>query len=137
MSRYISKTLKKEVAERASRRCEYCKVHEDDSFLPFEIDHIISLKHGGGNEEANLAFACPHCNQHKGTDLTTFLESYQDIVSLFNPRLHAWSAHFEAKDGEILPLTRIGEATVKLLRFNEPERLIIRKILMEVGTWPD
>ena len=38
------------VAQRANHRCEYCHVHQDDSFLGFEIDHIISLKHGGGNE---------------------------------------------------------------------------------------
>lgn len=111
MSCYISKNLKVKVAERAGQRCEYCRIHESDSFLSFEIDHIVSLKHGGGNEEANLAYACPHCNQHKGTDLTTFLESYQDIISLFNPRLHTWTAHFEARSGEILPKTRTGEAT--------------------------
>lgn len=136
MSRYISKSLKKKVADRAGWRCEYCHINESDSFLPFEIDHIVSLKHGGGNEGSNLAFACPHCNQHKGTDLTAFLESYQDIVSLFNPRLHVWTEHFETKEGEILSKTRIGEATVKLLRFNAPERLIIRKILMELGARP-
>ena len=136
MSRYISKSLKRKVVERAIWRCEYCRIHENDSFLPFEIDHIVSLKHGGGNEETNLAYACPHCNQHKGTDLTTFLESYQDIVSLFNPRLHVWTEHFETKEGEILPKSRIAEATIKLLKFNAPEKLIIRKILMEIGLWP-
>jgi hypothetical protein len=136
MNRYISKKLKRSVAKRADYRCEYCRVHENDSFLPFEIDHIISVKHGGGNEEKNLAYACPHCNQHKGTDLTTFLESYQDIVTLYNPRIHDWSEHFVAEDGEILAKTRTGEATIKLLRVNEPERLIISKILMEIGSWP-
>lgn len=67
MSRYISKEIRIKVAERASFRCEYCKVHEEDSFLPFQVEHIISLKHGGGNEITNLALACPHCNQNKGT----------------------------------------------------------------------
>ncbi len=60
------------IALRAMDCCEYCQIHEDFMFLAFEIDHIISIKHGGGNEIANLAYACPHCNQHKGTDLTTF-----------------------------------------------------------------
>lgn len=130
MRRHIPKNLRKHVARRAAYRCEYYQVHEEDSFLPLEIDHIVSLKHGGGNEIDNLAFACPHCNQHKGTDLTTFLEPYEDIVTLFNPRIHLWTEHSTGKEGEIIPQTRIGEATVKLLRFNEPERLIHRQILM-------
>ena len=45
------------VAQRANHRCEYCHVHQDDSFLGFEIDHIISLKHGGGNEIESIRFA--------------------------------------------------------------------------------
>ena len=105
-------------------------------FIAFEIDHIVSLKHGGGNEYDNLAYACPHCNQHKGSDLTTFLESYDDIVVLFNPRKQDWSEHFEAIDGEILPLTRIGQASVKIFRFNEPDLIILRRILTEVGRYP-
>ena len=89
-------------------RCEYCRMHESDSFLPFEIDHITSLKHGGGHEPENLAYACPHCNQNKGTDLTTFLKSYEDIVAIFNPREQHWFEHFAVEEGEILAKTRIG-----------------------------
>lgn len=136
MRPYFPKNLKKLVAERAGYRCEYCRVHEKDSFLPFEIDHIVSLKHGGGNEISNLAFACPHCNQHKGTDLVTFLKSYGDIVAIFNPRTQKWEEHFTQSDGQILPKTRVAEATIKLLRFNELERIIHRQLLMEIGAWP-
>ncbi len=136
MNRYIPKAIRNQVARCAQNRCEYGSVHGDDSFLPFEIDHIISLKHGGGNEIENLAFACPHCNQKKGSDLTTFLKSYDDIVGLFNPRIHSWSKHFQVEEGEIIPQTRIAEATVKLLKLNEPERIIHRKILMEIDCYP-
>ena len=125
------------VATRANYKCEYCLIHEDDMFVSFEIDHIISLKHGGGNELQNLAYTCPHCNQHKGTDLTTFLNTYDDIVILFNPRKHNWTGHFEAINGEIVPLTRIGEATIKIFRFNQPDLLILRQILTEVGRYPN
>jgi 5-methylcytosine-specific restriction endonuclease McrA len=86
MKNYISAKLRKTVATRAGLCCEYCRLHEDDSFLPFEVEHIVSKKHGGGNELSNLAYACPQCNQHKGTDLVTFLESYADLITLFNPR---------------------------------------------------
>ncbi|MBK9015845.1 MAG: HNH endonuclease [Saprospiraceae bacterium] len=136
MSHYIPIPLRRLVAQRALFRCEYCRTHEEDSFLPFEIDHIISLKHGGGNEYENLAYACPHCNQHKGTDLTTFLKSYKDIVAIFNPREHEWQAHFDVEEGEILGKTRTAEATIKLLKLNEPERIILRRLLIETNRYP-
>ncbi|MEM9888944.1 MAG: HNH endonuclease [Bacteroidota bacterium] len=136
MSRYISKEIRVKVSEKANFRCEYCKVHEEDSFLPFQIEHIVSLKHGGGSELENLALACPHCNQNKGTDLTTFLESYQDIVPLYHPRLQVWFDRFQVEEGEIIAQTRIAAATIKLLKLNEAERLIQRRLLMKIGRWP-
>jgi hypothetical protein len=111
-------------------------LNERNSFLPFEIDHIISLKHGGGNEPENLAYCCPHCNQNKGTDLTTFLSGYSDIQVIFNPRLDKWNAHFDVAEGEIIAKTKTAAATIKLLKFNEPDRLILRKLLFEIGLYP-
>ncbi len=136
MRKHFSENTRLKVARRASFCCEYCQIHQDDMFIAFEIDHIISLKHGGGNEFDNLAYACPHCNQHKGSDLTTFLNDYDDIVALFNPRKATWSDHFETLDGEILAKSRIGQATLKLLKFNEPDLLILRRLLTQSGRYP-
>ncbi|WP_020594600.1 HNH endonuclease [Spirosoma panaciterrae] len=135
MRQALSAKKRRLVAQRAEYRCEYCRVHEDDLFLAFEIDHIISVKHGGGNELENLAYACPHCNNHKGSDLTTFLDSYDDIVILFNPRKHKWPTHFDAHNGEIIPKTRIGQATVKVLQLNDPDRVILRQLLTQAGRY--
>ena len=44
---YISDALRRLVIERAQHCCEYCLLSDEDSFLPFEIDHIIAEKHGG------------------------------------------------------------------------------------------
>ncbi|GAB3708467.1 hypothetical protein GCM10027592_43670 [Spirosoma flavus] len=123
------------IAQRAAHRCEYCRIHEDDLFLGFEIDHIISVKHGGGNELENLAYACPHCNHNKGSDLTTFLDSYDDIVVLFNPRMQKWAEHFWADNGVIIPKTRIGQATVKVLKMNEPDLIVLRQLLTQAGRY--
>lgn len=136
MRQAIPAKIREFVAHRAAYRCEYCRFHEDDLFLSFEIDHITGIKHGGGSEVENLAFACPHCNNHKGSDLTTFLDDYDDIVRLFNPRIHDWFAHFEVVDGQISPLTRIGQATLKLLRFNQPDLVILRQLLMQSRRYP-
>lgn len=51
----ISKPLRRFVAERAAYRCEYCLLHEDDSYSPHQVDHIISRKHGGQSGSDNLA----------------------------------------------------------------------------------
>jgi len=136
MRSYISKRTKEKVIERAIYKCEYCQLSEIYSFLPFQIEHIISIKHGGGNELENLALACSHCNSYKGSDLTTFLDNYEDIVVIYHPRKEDWSTHFENKNGEIISKTRTGQATIKLLRLNEPERVAIRKILSQVGLYP-
>ncbi len=134
MRQAIPEKIRNFVANRANFRCEYCQIHSDDMFLSFEIDHVIPLKHGGTNATENLAFACPHCNQHKGSDFATLFGD--DIVRLFNPRLEKWSAHFETFNGLISPKTRIGEASLKIFKFNQPDLLILRQILSEEGRYP-
>jgi len=132
----LNETLRLEIIKRAKNCCEYCRIHEDDMFVGFEIDHIIANKHGGGNEIENLAYACPHCNQHKGSDLVTFIDSYEDIVTLYNPRKHKWEEHFESNLGEIVAKTKIGKATIKLLKMNDIDLIILRNILSEIGRYP-
>ena len=46
------------VRERAAGRCEYCRLPQKGTSVPFEIDHIISRKHGGRTHAPNLALAC-------------------------------------------------------------------------------
>jgi len=42
-----------------------------------------------------------------------------------------------SKDGRILPLTPAGRATERLLKFNLPERVEVRKTLARVGRYPE
>ncbi|MCZ2154332.1 MAG: HNH endonuclease [Bryobacterales bacterium] len=44
-------------------------MHEDDSYSPHQVDHIISRKHGGASVPGNLAYACLRCNVWKGSDI--------------------------------------------------------------------
>lgn len=136
MRQTIPERVRLLVIQRAKFRCEYCKIHTEDLFFSFEIDHVIALKHGGTNDLDNLAFACPHCNQHKGSDFATLLDDFNDIVVLFNPRKHIWTDHFEFIEGEIIAKTRIGKASVKIFQFNKPDLLILRRLLSEVGKYP-
>jgi len=52
--RYIPPALRRLVFERASGHCEYCRIHESDSYMPHEIDHIYAEKHGGQTVPDNL-----------------------------------------------------------------------------------
>lgn len=137
MSRAIPDSLRKQVAERAGYRCEYCLVSERFLATIFHIDHIRSIKHGGATAPGNLAYTCPHCNQNKGSNVATFLDEEGELtVRIFNPRKDDWVNHFEVVNGRILPKTVIGKATVTLLEMNQPDRLIFRQALAETGYYP-
>ena len=136
MSKNIPQSLRNAVANRAEYRCEYCRRPEADSFIHYQSDHIISRKHGGKTTLKNLAWTCPVCNNHKGSDLVTILEDEDVVIRLFNPRKQDWAEHFEVINGEISGKTAIGEATVKLLKFNEPERILERLDLIKAGLFP-
>lgn len=132
----ISNALRLKVKERADCKCEYCKIHEEFLTITFQVDHIVSMKHGGGDEFENLAYTCQHCNQHKGSDLVTFLGAYQNLVPLFNPRIQVWEHHFEAKEGKLFPKTDIAEATIKLLKINNLDKIEFRRAFQELNLYP-
>lgn len=132
----VSKSLRRLVATRADQLCEYCLIHEDDTFFGCEVDHIISLKHGGPTEDGNPAFACLFCNRHKGTDIGSILVDTCELIRLFNPRQDKWSHHFRLEGALIKPISDIGAVTVSILRFNTSERMLERETLIALGRYP-
>jgi HNH endonuclease len=131
MSRYIPDKVKKFVGERAHFQCEYCQTHQRDSFLPFQIDHIISLKHGGTSEIQNLALSCFPCNNEKGSDIGTILPDFEHFSRIYNPRKDIWRNHFDVFEHVFYSKTEIGAATLKLLKLNDLDRIIERKAVSE------
>lgn len=119
------------VAERAGRRCEYCLFNEDDDVDFFHVEHVVAKKHGGSDDTDNLAFACQHCNLHKGPNLTGVdpQSGSQDPVALFHPRRDAWGSHFRFDGARILGVTAIGRATVSCLNMNASYRVEVRAFL--------
>jgi hypothetical protein len=136
MSRYIPQSTRKLIVSRAHLLCEYCLLHESQSYIGFELDHIISIKHGGDNELDNLAYACMYCNQNKGTDIGTMLLPSDAFQRFYNPRKDKWSDHFEFSNTLILPKTNIGEGTIKILQLNNVDRLVERQIWLDAGMFP-
>jgi len=136
MSRYVSNKTRRLVKERAEFYCEYCLVPELFSFIGYELDHIISKKHGGTNDPENLAWSCAFCNYCKGTDIGTILLPSMQLVRFFHPRTDRWSDHFEVSGGMIVPRTEIGEGTSKIFQFNQIDRLLERTTLVNAGLYP-
>jgi 5-methylcytosine-specific restriction endonuclease McrA len=54
--------LDRRVRQRAGGRCEYCRLPQAGTQVPFEIDHIIARKHRGPTTAGNLAVSCYYCN---------------------------------------------------------------------------
>jgi HNH endonuclease len=131
---YIPENMRKIVRNRALRCCEYCLVDEDTVFLSHEIDHIISLKHGGLNTIKNLALACALCNRYKGTDVGSIFQG--QFLRFFNPRIDIWTEHFRLDGAFIQPLTPMGEITAKILGLNNVDRIIERQIYIESKMYP-
>jgi len=136
MAGEVGAALRQLIAERAWQVCEYCLVHEGDLYHGCGVDHIRSRKHGGETVPENLAFACFHCNRHKGTDLGSVSVRTGALVRFFHPRSDRWREHFGWNEGRIEPLTDIGEVTARLLEFNHPERVALRRALAETGRYP-
>jgi HNH endonuclease len=137
-STYVNAELRRIVITRAEGLCEYCLLHEEDTFIGCQIDHVISEKHGGLTQADNLAYACLFCNLHKGSDIATFIPGTQTLVRFFHPRIDQWNQHFllDADGITLLPLTEIGEATIRMFGFNQEERLLERQALRSVGRYP-
>ncbi len=121
------------VSRRAGDRCEYCHLPQEFSELRFHIEHITPRQHGGTEALANLALACPECNLAKGPNLAGLLPGGRKIVRLFHPRDDTWSQHFRCNGARIAGKTPVGRATVVLLRMNDPARLRVRSLLLDLG----
>ena len=125
----VDAALRNVVRRRANDRCEYCHItQQHDPFFQFHVEHIVARQHGGATEETNLAFACHHCNLHKGPNLSGIDPLSGQIVSLYHPRTQVREEHFELRGANVLGLTPTGRATVRVLLMNSPTRLQLRAL---------
>lgn len=136
MTTYVHAELRRLVESRANHLCEYCLIHERDTYLGCQVDHVISEKHGGLTEAANLSYACAFCNRAKGTDVGSLAPSTGEFTRFFNPRIDQWREHFRLRGASIEPLTPIGEVTARILAFNLAERQLEREALLQIGAYP-
>lgn len=121
------------VRQRAEGRCEYCRLPQAGSRVPFEIDHIIARKHGGKTLAGNLAVTCIYCNSYKGPNISGIDPATGKITRLYHPRRHKWSRHFEWGGGVLIGRTAIGRTTIRVLEINLTNLVALRETLMDDG----
>jgi len=105
----MNAALRAFVRERAGRRCEYCRLHEDDAdFLSFHVEHVVAKQHGGTDDADILCFACAECNWAKGPNLAGLLGG--KLYPLFNPRKQSWKRQFRWDNAILVGKTFCGKA---------------------------
>lgn len=77
------------------------------------------------------------CNRNKGSDVGSIVMPLESNIftRFFNPRIDLWSEHFAIDNSDkinIIPLSDVGEVTVRILGFNSIERLLERQTLYEI-----
>ena len=91
---HVPAVLKAAVEQRASRRCEYCRLSQAGQEARFHIDHVLPIKHGGNTTLANLCLACVSCSLRKGAKTHAIDPESGSSVPLFDPRRNDWGEHF-------------------------------------------
>ena len=136
MNSHVSPETRRIVAGRANFVCEYYLVAEEDAYFRFQVEHIISRKHGGSSELHNLAFACVFCNRYKGSDIASLKPGTNELIRFYNPRSDRWHEHFHLNVAAIESLSDIGEATVRILQMNHDDQILEREVLTRHGRYP-
>ena len=111
-------------------------ITEEDGYFRFQVEHIISRKHGGSSGIDNLALACVFCNRHKGSDIASLIPGRDELVRSYNPRTDRWRDHFRLTGFLVEPLTEIGEATIRILQMNHDDQSLERQVLSRRGRYP-
>ena len=129
----MATSLSRYVRQRAAGRCEYCRLPQAATSVPFEIDHVIARKHHGRTVASNLAQACWYCNSFKGSDIAGLDPRTGKLTRLFNPRRHQWAWHFRWEGPELIGRTAIGRTTILVLQINCEEAVTLRESLIVEG----
>lgn len=123
----------------ARDRCGYCRASQKYVLGPLELDHIVPVSGGGGDEESNLWLACSVCNSHKSGKMTGVDPESGAVLPLFNPRSQRWADHFRwSEDGiRVVGRTPTGRATVAALQLaTDIYALQVRESWVSAGWQP-
>jgi 5-methylcytosine-specific restriction endonuclease McrA len=126
----VRTTLRRQVAQRANGRCEYCGWPDWLTPGSFNIEHIYPQVLGGTTEISNLAYSCSGCNNAKYDAIEALDPATGEMAPLYNPRLDKYEEHFWLTNNfELLGRTPTGRATIHRLHLNRSEVIRIRYML--------
>src|ERR1041384_7104756 len=132
----IDPVLESLVRQRAANQCEYCHFPEEFAEVPFQIEHILSRQHGGKTTATNLALACAFCNHTKDQ---TFRESIQQQVGLLSCSIQESNAGiviFNGAGAILVGKTSVGRSTIHTLAINRQNAVVLRRFMIQEGTFP-
>jgi hypothetical protein len=129
----MDEALRQLVWDRAGNTCEYCRLPQHLDILPFQMDHVIAVKHHGPTTADNLALCCYNDNAHKGPNIAGIDPATQEVTRLFHPRLDDWDEHFAWTGPECVGRTPVGRTTIDVLSINLSERVEHRRLLIQAG----
>lgn len=127
----MDEELKRLVRHRAGDACEYCRLRQASSSIPFEVDHIVARKHRGKTVAGNLALACVYCDGYKGPNIAGIDPRTGKVTRLFHPRRHKWTWHFRWEGPLLVGRTAIGRTTIDVLEINDPVAVAHRQSLLD------
>jgi hypothetical protein len=122
------------VRSRAANRCEYRLLPQNCCSLTHHIEQIVAKRHGGSDDQSNLALACHRCKLRKGPNLTGGDPFTGELVPRSNPRSDAWGDHFRARGAVVEGITAAGRTTIPVLSMNDARRIESREL--QLGTGP-
>lgn len=128
--------LRRRVRRRARNGCEYCRLPQAVIRPRHQVEHVVAIQHGGGDDAANLALACMHCNLHKGPNIAGRDPFTGELTRLFHPRRDRWNDHFAWRGAMLDGLTPVGRTTIRVLAINDPPVVAIREALIGEGRLP-
>lgn len=106
-------------------RCGYCGVSEEYTGAELEIDHYRPRSRGGSNEQENLVYCCPKCNEYKGS-YWHFLDP--PYIRLLHPQQDDFCIHLREEDnGELVGKTKEGSFLIQRLHLNRPALIAHRR----------
>lgn len=101
--RPISKKIRFEVFKRDAFMCQFCG--ETPPAAVLEVDHIIPVAHGGGDDIDNLHTACFACNRGKGATMLDVLPQSvaqkAEIIKEKEAQLRAYNKALKAKAARV------------------------------------
>lgn len=105
--------------ERFGSRCGYCGVNDVAVGSSLTIDHHRPRSQGGRDDDENVVYACPRCNEHKGS---YWHEEHPPHIPLLHPGRHELALHLrEGTDGRLVGLTTEGTFFIERLHLNRAQ----------------